>query len=59
MARRLPDAVLMKRIANVDDPENTAYDPSKPAGLYIQAPTPAQLAAAFGRVASEILRLAM
>lgn len=55
----VPDPVLMKRIANVDDPENAAYDPGKPAGLYVMAPTPAQLAAAFGRVASEILRLSM
>ncbi len=52
-----PDAVLMKRISNVDDPDNTAYDPGKPSGLYVMAPTTGQLAAAFGTVASEILRL--
>ena len=52
-----PDSVLMKRLANANDPANTVYDPTKPAGLYVMAPTPAQIAAAFGRVASEILRL--
>lgn len=52
-----PDELLMKRLANVDAMENTTYDPSKPAGLYVKAPTPAQLSAAFGKVASEILRL--
>ena len=53
----VPDTILMKRIANVNDPANTAYDSSKPAGLYVMAPTTAQIAAAFGQVASEILRL--
>jgi Flp pilus assembly protein TadG len=52
-----PDDVLMKRISNVNDPANTSYDSTKPSGLFVMSPTPAQLAAAFGRVASEILRL--
>jgi hypothetical protein len=52
-----PDDVLMKRVSNVNDPANTAYDSTKPSGLFVMSPTPAQLAAAFGRVASEILRL--
>ena len=52
-----PDTVLMQRISNVNDPANTAYDSTKPSGLYVMAPTPAQLSAAFGKVASEILRL--
>ena len=52
-----PDEVLMKRIANANDPANTIYDAGKPAGLYVMAPTPAQMANAFGKVASEILRL--
>jgi Flp pilus assembly protein TadG len=52
-----PDPVLMQRVANVNTPDNTAYDPSLPTGLYVMAPTTAQLAAAFGKVASEILRL--
>jgi hypothetical protein len=49
----------MKRLANVDVSDNTAYDPSKPAGLYVMAPTSVQLASAFGKVASEILRLTL
>jgi Flp pilus assembly protein TadG len=52
-----PDTILMERISNINDPANTAYDSSKPSGLYVMAPTPAQLSAAFGKVASEILRL--
>jgi Flp pilus assembly protein TadG len=52
-----PDEVFMQRIAN--DPASPDYDPTVPKGLYIKAPTTAQLAGAFNRVASEILRLSM
>ena len=47
----------MQRIAN--DPVSPDYDPTVPKGLYIKAPTTGQLAGAFNRVASEILRLSM
>jgi hypothetical protein len=47
---------LLERIAN--DPRGSSYDSTKPAGLYVSAPTAADLGAAFAAVASEILRLA-
>lgn len=52
-----PDETWMKRISN--DPSSADYDPSKPPGLYVKAPTTAELAAAFAKIASEILRLAL
>ena len=52
-----PDEVFMRRVAN--DPSSPDYDPTVPKGLYIKAPTTGQLAGAFNRVASEILRLSM
>ena len=52
-----PDETWMKRIS--DDPSSTYYDITQTAGLYVKAPTTDQLMAAFNRVASEILRLAM
>ena len=50
-----PD-VLLRRMSN--DPSSPIYDTSKPPGLYVYAPTTAQLSAAFARISSEILRLA-
>ncbi len=52
-----PDETWLKRIAN--DPASASYDSSRPPGLYVRAPTSGDLAAAFARVASEILRLAL
>ncbi len=49
------DHVFLRRLAN--DPSSPIYDSSKPVGLYVYAPTPAQLSEAFARIASEILRL--
>jgi hypothetical protein len=50
-----PDQEFMRRISNV--PDSPVYDPAQPTGLYVFAPTPAQLGEAFYKVASEILRL--
>jgi Flp pilus assembly protein TadG len=48
---------LLERISN--DPRAGAnYDNTKPAGLYVAAPTSADIDSAFAAVASEILRLA-
>lgn len=52
-----PDAAWLKRVAN--DPTSASYVSSRPAGLYVEAPTSGDLNAAFSRVASEILRLAL
>lgn len=46
---------LMQRVANV--PESSAYDPTTPEGMYVYAPTPADLQAAFAKIAGEILRI--
>jgi hypothetical protein len=48
---------LLKRVSN--DPASTIFDSTKPAGLFIQAPTSADIDAAFAAVASEILRLSL
>lgn len=50
------DDELLLRVAN--DRSSPIFDPTRPAGLYAKAPTPAELDQAFLRVASEILRLA-
>ena len=47
---------LLERIAN--DPRGSSYNNAYPTGLYVSAPTTADLASAFAAVASEILRLA-
>ena len=52
------DPVLLKRAANVQDPQNSRYDPNCQSGLYVYAPNSTELNAAFAQVASEILRLA-
>ena len=49
------DHEFLRRLAN--DPSRPIYDSSKPVGLYVYAPTPAQLSEAFARIPSEILRL--
>lgn len=49
-------ADFLERAAN--DPRASNYDSTKPAGIYVFAPTAADLSAAFARVASEILHLA-
>ena len=46
---------LLKRIANTK--ESNAYDAAAPTGLYLYAPTSAQLSMAFSQIGSEILRL--
>jgi hypothetical protein len=51
-----PDEVWMRRICN--DPASPDYSTVVPPGLYVKAPTTAELAVAFSKVASEILRLA-
>jgi Flp pilus assembly protein TadG len=50
------DEDFMERVAN--DPQGSSFQNNKPAGLYVYAPTAGDLAEAFNRVASEILRLA-
>jgi Flp pilus assembly protein TadG len=50
-----PDTAFMQRISN--DPDGATYDETQPAGLYIFAPDNSELAEAFYRVASEILRI--
>ena len=52
-----PDEVWMKRISN--DPTSSYYTTSEPPGLYVQAASTGDLSAAFAKVASEILRLAL
>ncbi|MFB3777600.1 MAG: VWA domain-containing protein [Bryobacteraceae bacterium] len=52
-----PDETWLKRVAN--DPSSPSFDSLKPPGLYVKAPTTGDLAAAFSKVASEILRLAL
>ncbi|MBI4902311.1 MAG: VWA domain-containing protein [Acidobacteria bacterium] len=47
---------FLRRVAN--DPQSPIYNPNKPAGLYVYAANTTDLAAAFRRVASEVLRLA-
>lgn len=47
---------LLRRVSN--DPQSPIYDPTKLEGLYVFAPTAADLNAAFVKIASEILRFA-
>ncbi|MCC6538867.1 MAG: VWA domain-containing protein [Bryobacterales bacterium] len=46
---------LLKRIANTED--SPVRDANAPTGMYIAAPTAAQLNSAFQKIASEVLRL--
>jgi len=48
--------VLLHRIVN--DQTSAIFNPAYPAGLYVYAPSAAQLKDAFDRIASEVLRLA-
>jgi hypothetical protein len=47
---------FLQRVAN--DPASTSFDSAAPTGLYVFAPTSADLSDAFARIAAEILRLA-
>jgi Flp pilus assembly protein TadG len=47
---------FLERVAN--DPQSSSFDSSAPTGLYVFAPSAADLSDAFSKVASEILRLA-
>lgn len=49
------DQDFLERISN--DARASSYDPSKPAGEFIYAPTASQLSTAFEQIASEVLRL--
>lgn len=49
------DDDFMERVAN--DPRASSYDSNKPAGLYVKAPTSAQLQSAFQQIASQVLRI--
>ncbi len=49
------DHDLLRRIAN--DPASPTYTSTQPTGIYVYAPTTAQLTDAFVKIASEILRL--
>jgi Flp pilus assembly protein TadG len=51
------DATLMRRIAN--DPDSPIFDVNLPQGMYVYAPTAAQLNQAFMRIASEVLRFSL
>ena len=51
-----PNAGLLRDVSN--DPSAANYSATNPQGLYIAAPTTADLNPAFQRVASEVLRLA-
>jgi Flp pilus assembly protein TadG len=47
---------MLNRVANTKD--SPIFDPSKPEGLYVYAPSATQLNEAFARIAGEILRIA-
>ncbi len=47
--------LLLRRVAN--DPLSPIYDPNRLTGMYVYAPTAADLNAAFVKIASEILRI--
>jgi hypothetical protein len=49
------DNELLQRIAN--DPDAGIYNPNKPVGEYVYAPTTSQLNQAFSKIASQVLRL--
>lgn len=51
------DATLMRRISN--DPDSPIFDANLPQGMYVYAPTVAQLNQAFMRIASEVLRFSL
>jgi Flp pilus assembly protein TadG len=47
--------ILLQRVSN--DPASPIFNTSRPEGLYVYAPSAAELNQAFSRIASEILRL--
>ena len=55
------DRILMERLSNINVAENTVYnpDPTFPQGMYLPIATVNDIAPAFQRVLSEILRLAI
>ena len=53
-----PEFDMLRRAANVPHVTNNMYDPSKPEGFFVYAPTTSALNEAFVKIASEILRLA-
>lgn len=53
----LVDHDILRRMAN--DPTSPSYDSSRVSGLYVYAPTVDQINAAYARIASEVLRLAL
>ena len=53
-----PEWDMLRRAANVPHVNNNMYDPSKPEGFFVYAPTTSALNEAFVKIASEILRLA-
>jgi hypothetical protein len=50
------DHNLLRRMSN--DLASPIYDSTRVNGIYVHAPTTAQIGAAYARIASEILRLA-
>jgi hypothetical protein len=53
------DQVLLERLSNINVAENTVYDSTRPQGMFLSINTVNDIAPAFQRVLSEILRLAM
>jgi Flp pilus assembly protein TadG len=55
------DQILMERLSNINVAENTVYnnDPTFPQGMYLPIATVNDIAPAFQKVLSEILRIAM
>jgi hypothetical protein len=51
------DDEFLQRVAN--DPASPIYNSNLPTGMYVYAPSAAQLTDAFNKVASEILRLSL
>ncbi len=51
------DHDILRRMAN--DPASPSFDSSRVSGLYVFAPTVDQINAAYARIASEVLRLAL
>ncbi|MDP8979060.1 MAG: VWA domain-containing protein [Acidobacteriota bacterium] len=49
------DGVFLERVSN--DPRSPIYDSTKPAGLFVFAQQSTDIGAAFGEIASEILRI--
>src|SRR5262249_23304320 len=50
------DGIFLNRVSNT--PQSQTYDSSKGSGVFVYAPTAAELGSAFQKIASEILRIA-